>query len=206
MSSLTSLARQSWAGLRLILVLTVLLGILYPLAVWAVSRLPGLENKAEGSMITANGHVVGSALIGVDAVPANPAADPYFHARPSASAKGALGPGDPSTSGASNQAGDSSALVKMIQERRMLIAARDGVSPSAVPTDAVTASGSGLDPDISPTYAALQVNRVARVTGLPVDRVRQLVAANTHGRSLGVLGAPGVNITRLNLAIANARG
>lgn len=206
MSAMTSLARQTWAGLRLTLVMTVLLGLIYPLAVWAVSRLPGLQSRAEGSMITVNGHVIGSALIGVDPVPANPAADPYFHARPSASAKGVLGPGDPSTSGASNKAGNSPDLLKAVQERRALIAAREGVPPSAVPTDAVTASASGLDPDISPAFASLQVNRVARVTGLPVGKVRQLVAENTDGRSIGILGDPGVNITRLNLAIANARG
>ncbi|HZZ49584.1 MAG TPA: K(+)-transporting ATPase subunit C [Pseudonocardia sp.] len=203
---MTSLTRQTWAGLRLVLVMTVLLGIVYPLAVWAISRLPGLENKAEGSMVTANGHVVGSSLIGVDPVAANPAADPYFHARPSASAKGVLGPGDPSTSGPSNKAGDSPDLLTAVQQRRALIAAREGVAPSVVPTDAVTASGSGLDPDISPAYAQLQLARVARVTGLPVEKVRQLVAGSTDGRSLGVLGDPGVNITRLNLAIANARG
>jgi K+-transporting ATPase ATPase C chain len=206
MSAMTSLTRQTWAGLRLVLVMTVLLGIVYPLAVWAISRLPGLENKAEGSMVTANGHVVGSSLIGVDPVAANPAADPYFHSRPSASAKGVLGPGDPSTSGPSNKAGDSPDLLTAVQQRRALIAAREGVAPSVVPTDAVTASGSGLDPDISPAYAQLQLARVARVTGLPVEKVRQLVAGSTDGRSLGVLGDPGVNITRLNLAIANARG
>jgi K+-transporting ATPase ATPase C chain len=186
--------------------MTVLLGIIYPLAVWAVGRLPGLASNAEGSMITENGKVVGSSLIGVDPVAANPAADPYFHARPSAASKDVLGPGDPSSSGASNKAGDSPDLLKAVNERRALIATREGVAPSAVPTDAVTASGSGLDPDISPAYAQLQLSRVARVTGLPVERVRQLIAQNTDGRWAGLLGDPGVNITELNLAVANARG
>jgi len=117
-----------------------------------------------------------------------------------------LGPGDPSTSGASNLAGDSPNLLKAVNQRRALIAAREGVAPSAVPPDAVTASGSGVDPDISPAYAQLQLARVARVTGLPVPRVAQLVAACTDGRTLGIFGDPGVNVTQLNLAVASARG
>jgi K+-transporting ATPase ATPase C chain len=215
MSAMTSLPRQTWAGLRLILVMTVLLGLIYPLAVWAVSRLPGLQSRAEGSMVTVDGRVVGSTLIGVDPVPANPSTessasgtsistDPYFHTRPSASAKGVLGPGDPSTSGASNKSGDSPDLLKAVNERRAQIAAREGVAPSAVPTDAVTASASGLDPDISPAYADLQVARVAKVTGLSPAAVRTLIQKCTDGRSLGLFGDPGVNITELNLAVASA--
>jgi potassium-transporting ATPase KdpC subunit len=204
MSAMTSLSRQTAAGLRLLLVLTVLLGVVYPLAVWSVSRVPGLRGPAEGSVVSAGGHPAGSALIGVDPVPANPSADPYFHTRPSALAQGVLGPGDPSSSQASNKAGDSPDLLKAVQQRRALIAAREGVAPAAVPPDAVTASASGLDPDISPAYAALQAARVARVTGLDVATVRGLVARNTQGRSLGVLGAPGVNVTLLNLAVARA--
>ena len=87
-----------------------------------------------------------------------------------------------------------------------MIAAREGVAPQAVPADAVTASASGLDPDISPEYAALQVPRVARVTGLPVARVGELVAAATSGRTLGFLGEPRVNVTELNLSVRDARG
>jgi potassium-transporting ATPase KdpC subunit len=200
-----TLTKQTLAGLRLILVMTVLLGIAYPLAVWAVGHLPGLSGHAEGSVVTVHGAPVGSSLIGVDPVPANPAADPYFHTRPSASAQGVLGPGDPSTSGGSNLAGDSDKLLQQVNQRRAMIAAREGVAPSAVPPDAVTASGSGVDPDISPTYAQLQVARVARVTGLSENQVRQLVAQNTDGRFAGVLGDPGVNVTKLNLAVAAAR-
>jgi K+-transporting ATPase ATPase C chain len=200
------MTRQTAAGLRVIVVLTVLLGLIYPLAIWAVAHLPGLSGHAEGSIISANGVPTGSSLIGVDPVAANPAADPYFHARPSASAKDVLGPGDPSTSGGSNKAGDSPDLLKSVTQRREQIAAREGVAPTAVPTDAVTASFSGVDPDISAAYADLQTARVARVTGLPVDKVRELVAGATDGRTLGFLGAPGVNITELNLAVAAARG
>jgi potassium-transporting ATPase KdpC subunit len=198
---LTSLLRQSGAALRMLLVATVVLGLVYPLAVWGVSRLPGLAGPAEGSLIGTQG----SALIGVDPVPTDPNADPYFHTRPSASAKDALGPGDPSTSGGSNQGGFSDKLLEQVQQRRAAIAAREGVDPAAVPADAVTASASGVDPDISPAYADLQVARVARVTGLPVDRVRTLVADATDGRSLGFLGEPTVDVTELNLAVAAAR-
>ncbi|WP_028924840.1 K(+)-transporting ATPase subunit C [Pseudonocardia acaciae] len=202
---MNTLTRQALAGLRMILVLTVILGIIYPLAVWAVAHLPGLSGRAEGSVITANGAPVGSSLIGVDPVPANPAADPYFHARPSASAKDVLGPGDPSTSGGTNLAGDSDKLLKAVVQRREQIAAREGVAPASVPADAVTASASGMDPQISSAYAELQVARVARVTGLPVDQVRGLVDEHTQGRFAGVLGEPGVNVTELNLAVAAAR-
>src|SRR3954454_19903498 len=203
----TLLLRQGGAALRVLLVATVVLGLVYPLAMWGVSRLPGLNGHAEGSVVTApDGAPLGSSLIGIDPVPADPAADPYFHTRPSASAEDVLGPGDPSTSGGSNQSGFSDKLLGQVQQRRAAIAAREGVAPRAVPADAVTASGSGVDPDISPAYADLQAARVARVAGLPEDQVRRLVADATDGRSLGFLGDPGVNVTRLNLAVAAARG
>jgi K+-transporting ATPase ATPase C chain len=201
------LGRQTAAALRLLLVLTVLLGGLYPLGIWAVSRLPGLLGPAEGSLIsTTSGASTGSSLIGIDPVPVNPAADPWFHTRPSASstADDGLGPADPSTSGGSNKAADSADLAKAVDARRTAIAAREGVAPQTVPADAVTASGSGLDPDISPAYAQLQVPRVARVTGLPVDRVRALVEGATYGRSLGVFGEPGVDVPDLDAALRAA--
>lgn len=203
----SALGRQAAAALRLLLVLTVLLGGLYPLGIWVVSRIPGLSGPAEGSLIGSPGAAPGgSSLIGIDPVPANPAADPWFHTRPSASseAENGLGPADPSTSGGSNKAADSTDLVAAIEARRTTIAAREGVSPQVVPADAVTASGSGLDPHISPAYAELQVPRVARVTGLPADRVRALVADATDGRSLGVFGEPGVNVPELDAALAAA--
>jgi K+-transporting ATPase ATPase C chain len=202
---LTTLRRQTGTGLLLLVVFTVLCGVVYPLVVWGVSRIPGLSDSAEGAVITQQGRAVGSSFIGVDPVPADPAADPYFHTRPAASAEDVLGPADTSTSGGSNKAGDSQDLLDAVSRRRAVIAAREGVAPAAVPTDAVTASASGLDPDISPDYAALQQARVARVSGLPVDRVRALVAQATDGRILGFLGEPTVNVTELNLAVANAR-
>jgi K+-transporting ATPase ATPase C chain len=149
--------------------------------------------------------VVGSSLIGVDPVPADPNADPYFHTRPAASAKDVLGPADTSTSGGSNKAGDSQDLLDAVSRRRAQIAQREGVLPEAVPADAVTASASGLDPDISPEYAALQVARVARVTGLSEAAVRQAVATATGGRILGFLGEAHVDVTELNLAVLDAR-
>jgi K+-transporting ATPase ATPase C chain len=199
----TMLRRQTATGLRALLLLTVLCGIAYPLATWGVAHLPGLADQAEGSLVSSvDGTPAGSSLIGVDPVPADPDADPYFHTRPSASSDGVLGPADTSTSGGSNKAADSSDLLDAIDQRRALIAAREGVAPALIPPDAVTASASGLDPDISPGYAALQVARVARVTGLSDTEVRHLVAQASSGRVLGFLGEPTVNVTELNLAVA----
>ncbi len=203
---LTMLTRQAGAALRMLVVATVVLGLGYPLAVWAVAHVPGLASPAEGSIIySADGTPVGSSLIGIDPVPADPANDPYFHTRPSASAEDVLGPGDPSTSGGSNKGGFDDDLLAAVEQRRTAIAEREGVAPDQVPPDAVTASGSGVDPDISPAYAELQVPRVARVTGLSEERVRDLVEASTQHAQLGVLGADGVNVTELNLAVAAAR-
>lgn len=200
---MTSLFKQTLAGLRVLIVMTVLLGLIYPLAVWGVSRLPGLQDKAEGSIITQNGQAVGSSLIGVDPVAADPAKDPWFHNRPSAGSKDPLGPGDPSSSGASNKGPYNEDLVATIGERKKLIAAREAVAENQVPADAVTASGSGLDPAISVAYADLQIARVARNTGVPEQKVRQLVEENTSGVGIGV---PGVNVLKLNLAVREAAG
>jgi K+-transporting ATPase ATPase C chain len=200
----TTLRRQAATGLRVLVVFTVLAGIAYPLLTWTVTRIPGLSGPAEGSVVYAkDGTPAGSSLIGIDPVAAGP--DPFFHTRPAASAKDVLGPADTSTSGGSNKGTFDQKLLDTINQRKQQIAAREGVPESAVPADAVTASGSGLDPDISPAYAALQVPRVARVTGLPVARVQELVAQATDGRILGFLGEPTVNVTTLNLAVADER-
>ncbi|MDQ0376766.1 potassium-transporting ATPase subunit C [Amycolatopsis thermophila] len=191
-----SLLKQTAAGLRVLLVFTVLLGVVYPFGVWAVSRIPGLHDHAEGSLVTVHGQVVGSSLIGIDPVPADPAHDPFFHTRPTAT-------DDPSVSGGSNQGGFNEDLVATVGERKAAVARREGVSPDAVPADAVTASASGLDPTISVAYADLQVPRVARNTGLPESEVRQLVADDTTGHGLGI---PGVNVLHLNVAIRQAAG
>jgi potassium-transporting ATPase KdpC subunit len=202
---MNSLAKQTLAGLRILVVLTVLTGILYPLGVWAVSRIPGLHANAEGSVVEVDGTAVGSDLIGIDPVAKDPAHDPWFHTRPSAVAPELLGPADPSISGGSNKGGFDEDLVAAVKERKEIIAKREGVRPDQVPADAVTASASGLDPDISPAYAALQIKRVAMVNGLPEDQVRQLVDDHTDGRGMGVLGEPGVNVLTLNLAVQAAR-
>lgn len=200
---MTLFTRQAGAALRMLLLMTVVLGLAYPLAVWGVAHVPGLASRAEGSIVyNTDGTPVGSSLIGIDPVPADPAHDPYFHTRPSASAQDVLGPGDPSTSGGSNKGGFDEDLLAAVQQRRTAIAAREGVAPDQVPPDAVTASGSGVDPHISPEYAQLQVPRVARVTGLPEERVRALAAASTQHAVLGIFGADGVNVTELNLAVA----
>ena len=193
---LTLLTRQAGAALRILVVATIALGLVYPLAVWGVAHVPGLAAQAEGSIVfRPGGTPVGSTLIGIDPVPADPANDPYFHTRPSVS-------GDPSTSGGSNKGGFSDDLLAAVVQRRTAIAQREGVSPDRVPADAVTASASGVDPHISLAYAELQVPRVARVTGLGEERVREFVAASTDHAVLGIFGADGVNVTELNLAVA----
>jgi potassium-transporting ATPase KdpC subunit len=213
----SALLRQTWAGVKVLLVLTVVTGILYPLSVWAVSRIPGLESRAEGSVVTYQGQAVGSSLIGMNPIDPNAAKNPtndrFFHTRPSEQAsdfsvsdktKLGLGAIDPSSSGASNLAQSSDVLLAQVAARKDFIAKREGVSPDQVPVDAVTASGSGLDPDISPAYANLQAARVARVNGLSDQQVRQIVANTEKGRALGVLGDPTVNVQALNLAVADA--
>jgi K+-transporting ATPase ATPase C chain len=196
---LSLLTRQTAAGLRILVAFTLLCGVLYPAAVWAIAQIPGLAHQADGSVITAaDGTVVGSSLIGIDPVAADPAADPWFHTRPSAAPDGA--------SGGSNKSTVNTDLRDTIITRRELIAQREGVDPALVPPDAVTASASGLDPEISPAYAQLQVARVAKVSGLPVDRVQALVAQASSGRVLGFLGEPTVNVTELNAAVHAARG
>jgi K+-transporting ATPase ATPase C chain len=213
----SGLLRQTWAGLKILVVLTVVTGIIYPFAVWAVSQVPGLHDRAEGSLVSYQGQVIGSSLIGVNPIDPNAKTDPtddrYFHTRPSATApdssttdrtKLGLGSNDPSTSGASNLAQNSPVLLAQIAQRKTIIAKREGVSPDRVPADAVTESASGVDPDISPDYADLQVARVARVNHLPAAQVLRIVANNSQGRAIGFLGEPVVNVQALNIAVAQA--
>jgi K+-transporting ATPase ATPase C chain len=206
----SALVRQTLTGLWMILAFTVLCGVAYPLAVYAVGHVPGLAYRAEGSIVRIDGKAVGSQEIGVDLKAANPRHDPWFHTRPSASAldsgnptepANALAPANPDTSGGTNYAEDNPNQIKLVQERKTMIANRENVPESAVPVDAVTASGSGLDPDISPAYAYLQAARVARVNGLPEREVRQLVTARIQGRGLGFVGEPVVNVLDLNMAV-----
>lgn len=188
---LRDLLRQSFAAARVLLVLTVLLGVLYPAAVWAVGR--AVPDRADGSLLRVDGQVVGSRLLGQTFEGPS-----WFHPRPSAGSYDGLASA-PSNLGPSNPD-----LVAAIEERRAAVAAEEGVEPAAVPPDAVTASGSGLDPHVSPAYADLQVARVARERGLPVDQVRRLVEEATSGRVLGYLGEPTVNVLELNASLPGA--
>jgi potassium-transporting ATPase KdpC subunit len=166
--------KQSWAGLRILLALTVICGVLYPAAVWGVSRIPGLHGNAEATNTT---------LVAVVRE-----GDRYFQPRPSAATLPA--------SGGSNKGELNEDYTKVIAERRTAVAQREGVSEDQVPQDAITASASGVDPHISPAYAEIQVSRVARASGLSVEKVRELVAANTGGTFTTT-----VNVTALNRAI-----
>ena len=192
---MTAFARQALGGLRLLLALTLLLGVAYPTAVWAVGRV--VPDRADGSPLVVDGQVRGSRLVGQ-------AFDGpgWFLPRPSAAGDGY----DALASGASNLGPQNPDLLATVERRRTEVAAREGVSPAAVPADAVTASASGLDPDIGPAYAALQVPRVARERGLPEAQVRGLVADATSGRDLGFLGEPRVDVVTLNAAVAAAAG
>jgi K+-transporting ATPase ATPase C chain len=286
---LPSWVNQHLAALRALLVLTVLTGLLYPLAITAVAQLPGLKSRADGSILTVAGKPVGSALIGQSFADKDGKALPqYFQSRPSAAGDGY----DPTSTSASNLGPESvvdtlpdpatpddsgtQSLLTQVCARSLAIGELDGVDGArpfctsdgvgavlgvfhrdgltgpvvravslnqacpatpfvrtyqgvtvecatfgqdytrgivtpirdatsktpttpAVPADAVTASGSGLDPAISPAYAALQIARIATTRGVDAAAVRALVAQNTSGRTLGVLGEPGVNVLQLNL-------
>jgi K+-transporting ATPase ATPase C chain len=196
--TLFSLYRQSLAGLRAMLVATVVLGVAYPLVVQGAAAVAA-PWASQGSMVTADGErttdpdeAVGSVLVGqvVD--------DPgLFQPRPSAAGDGY----DTLASAGSNLGPESPDLVALVRERRAEVAAREGVAESAVPVDAVTASGSGLDPHVSVAYAELQAPRVAEAQGLDVAEVEALVREHTAGRTLGVLGEPRVNVLELNVAV-----
>jgi potassium-transporting ATPase KdpC subunit len=179
------------ASLRALLVLTLLLGVFYPLSVLAVGQF-AFRDQANGSMIVVDGRTVGSRLIGQSF-----SGDEWFHPRPSAAGDGY----DALASGASNLGPTSDELLGLVESRRAYVAQLNDVDPSTVPPDALTASGSGLDPHISPEYAQLQVERVAAARGLETETVQQLVEEHTSDRALGFLGEPTVNVLELNLAL-----
>ncbi|MFK4761716.1 potassium-transporting ATPase subunit KdpC [Microbacterium sp. ZW T5_45] len=193
MSSRTTL-RTTGVAVRAMLVLTLVLGVGYTLAVTGIGQLL-LPWQANGSPL-ADDH--GSALIGQSATDADGEALPeYFQPRPSAAGDGY----DGTSSSGSNLGPENADLVAAIEERRSVIAEREGVDVSQVPADAVTASGSGLDPHISPAYALLQVPRIAAARGLDEQGVRDLVESRIQGRDLGFLGEERVNVAELNLAL-----
>ena len=292
--NLSSLVRQHWAALRALLVFTVILGIAYPVLIWLIAQLPGLNNKANGSIIQVDGKPMGSSMIGQSFTDSDGNALPkYFQSRPSAAGAGYdpmatsasnLGPesivdtpGDPTLAAADN--GYKASLLTLVCSRSAAVGKLEGVNGARpfctgdgvgavlsvigprdargnvvnptrvisvnepcnttttpflstyegvrvecakfgddysvgqivpikgaatdpqVPADAVTASGSGLDPDISVAYADIQVNRVAKARGISADQVRQAVSAHEYGRDLGFMGEPRVNVLQLNLEL-----
>jgi K+-transporting ATPase ATPase C chain len=179
-------------AILILLVLTVVTGVAYPLLVTGIAQLVW-PSEANGSLIERDGKVLGSALIGQQF------SDPkYFWSRPSATAPGPYNAG---ASSGSNQGPLNPALADAVKARIEALKSADPGQTAPVPVDLVTASASGLDPHISPAAAEYQVPRVARVRGLPEDKVRELVAQHTAGRQLGILGEPRVNVLELNLAL-----
>lgn len=198
MNRLRGAWRQYWVALRAMIVLTVALGIGYTLVVTGIGQL-ALPAQANGSLISVDGKPVGSALIGQSFTDKDGKALPqWFQSRPSAAGDGY----DGAASSGSNLAASNPDQQKAVKERTEAIEEADGVSAGSIPSDAVTASGSGLDPHISPAYALLQVDRVAAARGLPADSVRKLVESRIQGRDLGYLGDPTVNVLQLNLALS----
>ncbi|MCX4576723.1 potassium-transporting ATPase subunit C [Streptomyces sp. NBC_01571] len=218
-NSVTNTARLLWAGLRALLVLTVVCGVIYPLAVTGVAQ--GLfSDKANGSEIKADGKVVGSSLIGqsynlpLKKGQETPDADlKWFQGRPA----NGLGTNSVNTqyklilSGATNRSGDNKDLIDWVTAAKKAVVKDNSVNgytvkPSDVPADAVTSSGSGLDPDISPQYADIQVHRIAEKNGLSVAQVQKLVDEHTDSRTLGFIGEPRVNVLELNIALKALTG
>ena len=210
--------RQLGAALRAFLTLTVILGLAYPLAMTGVAQ-AAFGANADGSLVAPRGgETVGSDLIGqaftrpvlVNGRPTtdadgNPVVEPdpaYFQSRPSAAGAGY----DPTSTSASNLGPENEDLIAAVKQRRAQAAELDGVAPGQVAPDALLASGSGIDPHISPAYAQQQTTRVARERGLTEAEVRTLVVEHTQGRVLGVLGETRVNVLRLNLALDELTG
>src|SRR5450759_3469876 len=180
-------------AVRMALVTLVVLGLLYPLLITGIAQL-AMPGKANGSLVTSNGTVVGSALIGQSF-----AAAKYFHGRPSAAGQDGY---DGQASAASNLAPPSKDLVDRVKKSvGGEVAANPGLTAGSVPVDMVTASGSGLDPDITLANAYAQVARVASARGVTESAVRGIVDSVAQGRQFGVLGEPRVNVLRLNLAL-----
>jgi K+-transporting ATPase ATPase C chain len=194
-----------WRELRpaivVLVALTAMTGLVYPLAVTGIAQLV-FPSQAQGSLIERNGHTVGSALIGQSFT-----SDKYFHGRPSATtapdpndaSKTVAAPYNAANSGGSNLAPSNKALIDRVQGDIDKLKQENPTTP--VPADLVTTSASGLDPDISPEAALFQVPRVAKARNLTENRVRQIVIDHIEDRFIGVLGDPRVNVLKLNLAL-----
>ncbi|MGN7966748.1 potassium-transporting ATPase subunit KdpC [Microbacterium sp. 22179] len=199
MSSTRTTVRTAGVAVRAMLVLTLVLGVGYTLVVTGIGQLI-LPAQTNGSPLADD---KGSALIGQSFTDADGDALPeYFQSRPSAAGDGY----DGAASSGSNLGPENADLIAAIEERTATIAEREGVSPAEVPADAVTASGSGLDPHISVAYALLQVPRVAAARDLDEGTVRQLVESRIQGRDLGFLGEERINVAELNLALDEREG
>lgn len=213
-NSVANTARLLGAGLRALLMLTLVTGVIYPLLVTGIAQ--GLfPDKANGSEITSDGRVVGSSLIGqsyklpLKKGQETPDADlKWWQGRPA----NGLGANSVNTqyklllSGATNLSADNKQLIEQVEDAKAAVIRDNSVAgytvkPSEVPADAVTSSASGLDPDISPQYAEIQVHRIAEKNGLSVAAVDKLVADHTDGRTLGFVGEPRVNVLGLNIAL-----
>ncbi|MER7837929.1 potassium-transporting ATPase subunit C [Streptomyces sp. NPDC096040] len=213
-NSVTNTARLLGAGLRALLVLTLVTGVIYPLVITGIAQ-AAFHNKANGSEIKSDGKVVGSSLIGqsynlpLKKGQETPDADlKWFQGRPA----NGLGSNSVNTqyklilSGATNLAADNKVLIQQVKDAQAAVVKDNSVpgytvKVSQVPADAVTSSGSGLDPDISPAYAELQVHRVAAENNLSVDQVEKLVKDHMDGRTLGFIGEPQVNVLELNIGL-----
>jgi potassium-transporting ATPase KdpC subunit len=182
-----------WIALRMTIALTLLTGIAYPVAMVALAHLL-FPAQADGSLVIHNGRIIGSRLIGQSFTSAR-----YFHGRPSDAGKNGY---DASNSGASNLGPTNKTLIEIVRSRVSTLREKEpGLDHRRIPVDLVTASASGLDPDITPAAAEIQVPRVAQARGLSEAAVSLLIRAHTRGRVAGILGEPRVNVLELNLAL-----
>jgi K+-transporting ATPase ATPase C chain len=183
---------QLWPALRINIFLTILLGVAYPLAVTGISQVL-FPRQANGSLITQNGQVIGSELIGQ-----NFTKPEYFQPRPSAAGNDGY---DPNASGGFNYGPTNQKLIDRVKASVDKFHKENPDYHGPIPADLLTASGSGLDPEISPASAQAQAPRVAKARGIPADQLGQLVAQYTKSPDLGLIGEPRVNVLKLNLAL-----
>lgn len=188
--------RQLLTALRFLLVITLAVGVLYPVVIFGVGQI-ALKHQAQGSFVASNGRVVGSSLLGQ-----NFPGTSWFHSRPSGA--GAQGY-DALSSSSSNAGPNEPSLLEAVNARRAAVAKEEGVQASQVPADAVTASASGLDPDISPAYAYLQASRVATNRNLSLATLDELIKGQIRPRLFGFLGEARINVLELNIALSSLK-